>query len=73
MPFQGGATIPLAYLRPLTYAAVMATTSNDHRLSIFATGGFFVLALGLVAAINMERGRTAVQGSLDPPDCSHRI
>jgi len=56
------ATQLAAVLGPLTYGAVMVATGNDHRLSILATGGFSVLALVLVAAIDVERGRGAVQG-----------
>lgn len=57
------ATQLAAVLGPLTYGAVMLATGNDHRLSILSTGAFFIVALGLVAAIDVERGRAAARSA----------
>src|SRR4051794_3906107 len=42
---------------PLTYGAVTWLFAGNHRLAIFATGVYFVVGLGLLAGIDVERGR----------------
>lgn len=46
---------------PLTYGLVVMLTANDHRTAILATGVFFAVGLLLIAAIDIERGRTAAR------------
>jgi len=46
---------------PLTYGAIMMITHNNHRVAILSIGVFFMIALTLIAAINVERGRIAAQ------------
>lgn len=53
------ATQVAAIVGPLTYGLVVMLTDNDHRTAILATGGFFVVGLVLIGAINIERGRIA--------------
>jgi UMF1 family MFS transporter len=48
---------------PLTYGLVMLATGNDHRVSIFVTGVFFLAGLLLVAPINMRRGQQVAAAS----------
>ncbi len=42
---------------PLSYGAVMWATANNHRLAIAMTSIYFVMGLGLIAFIDVERGR----------------
>jgi UMF1 family MFS transporter len=48
---------------PLTYGLVMLATGNDHRVSIFVTGVFFLAGLLLIAPINMRRGQQVAAAS----------
>ncbi len=56
----GVATRLAAILGPLTYGAVTWITGGNHRLAILLTGGFFVLALIVLAAVDERRGRALV-------------
>ena len=49
-----------AILGPLTYGAVTWATGGNHRLAILLTGGFFLLALLVLAFVNEQRGRSQV-------------
>ena len=44
---------------PLTYGAVTLVFAGNHRLGIFVTGIYFVIGLGLLRKIDVERGRAA--------------
>lgn len=46
---------------PLAYGSVTWITGNDHRLAICVTGIFFVLALGALLPVSVERGRAAAE------------
>ena len=48
---------------PITYGAVTWIFAGNHRLGIFAVGGYFVVGLALLAGINVERGRSAALAS----------
>jgi MFS transporter, UMF1 family len=48
-----------AILGPLTYGLVTWITHGDHRAAILATGAFFVAGLGILARVNVARGRAA--------------
>ncbi len=57
----GVATRLAAILGPLTYGAVTWATGGNHRLAILLTGGFFVLALVVLATVDERRGRALVE------------
>ena len=57
----GVATRLAAILGPLTYGAVTWITAGNHRLGILLTGGFFVVALVILAFVNEARGRRQVE------------
>ena len=44
---------------PLTYGTVTWIFEGNHRLGILAVGVYFVIGLALLAAVDVERGRTA--------------
>ena len=44
---------------PLTYGLVTWMTLGNHRIAILSTAVFFVVGLGLLTRINVERGRSA--------------
>ncbi|MGZ8265671.1 MAG: MFS transporter [Burkholderiales bacterium] len=46
-------------LGPITYGAVTWLTHGDHRLAILVTGSYFVVGLGILTAIDVQRGRRA--------------
>ena len=48
-------------LGPLTYGAVTWITAGNHRLGILLTGGFFVVALVILAFVDEARGRRQVE------------
>jgi UMF1 family MFS transporter len=48
-----------AIVGPLTYGAITWATAGDHRLAILVTAVFFVAGLGLLLAVDVERGRAA--------------
>ena len=50
-----------AILGPLVFAAI-ADLTGSTRLSILALSVFFLIGLGLLAAVDMERGRQQAQG-----------
>ena len=50
-----------AILGPLVFAAI-ADLTGSTRLSILALSVFFLIGLGLLAAVDMERGRQRAQG-----------
>lgn len=51
-----------AIIGPVTYGAVTWATDGNHRLAIAITGTFFVLALGILRGIDVERaGRAAAE------------
>ena len=47
---------------PLTYGALTWIFAGNHRLAIFATGIYFVVGLGLLKGIDVERGRRQAIG-----------
>ena len=55
----GVATRLASILGPVTYGAVTWATGGDHRLAILATGVFFVIAIGFLAAVDERRGHAA--------------
>ncbi|HUQ29214.1 MAG TPA: MFS transporter [Usitatibacter sp.] len=57
----GFATRLAAILGPLTYGAVTWMTGGNHRLAILLTGGFFVVALLILAFVDERRGRRQVE------------
>ena len=57
----GFATRLASILGPLTYGAVTWGTGGNHRLAILLTGGFFVVALVILFAVDERRGRAAVE------------
>jgi len=57
----GVATRLAAILGPLTYGAVTWITDGNHRLGILLTGGFFVVALVILAFVDEARGRRQVE------------
>jgi UMF1 family MFS transporter len=44
-------------LGPVTYGLVTWLTGSDHRLAMLVTGVFFLLGLGVLAGIDVRRGR----------------
>ena len=50
-----------AILGPLTYGAVTWVTGGNHRLAILLTGGFFLVALAVLAFVDERRGRRQVE------------
>jgi len=46
-------------LGPMTYGLVSFITDGNHRAAMLFTGVFFIIGLGLLAFINVERGRAA--------------
>ena len=50
-----------AILGPLTYGAVTWATGGNHRLAILLTGGFFIVALLILAFVSEQRGRDQVK------------
>ena len=46
---------------PITYGAVSWMTGGDHRLAMLALGVYFIVGLGLLAGINVRRGRMAAR------------
>jgi UMF1 family MFS transporter len=55
----GVATRLASILGPVTYGAVTWFTGGNHRLAILATGVFFVIAIGFLAAVDERRGHAA--------------
>ncbi len=63
-----GLAVKLAsILGPVTYGAVTWMTDGDHRTSMLVTSGFFVVGLGILAGIDVARGRAAALGGEDAP------
>ncbi|MCG6117129.1 MAG: MFS transporter [Aquimonas sp.] len=55
-----GLAVKLAsILGPLCYGAVSWSSGGDHRSAMLATAAFFVIGLGLLAGIDVGRGRAA--------------
>ncbi len=48
-----------AILGPVTYGLVTWITHGDHRLAMLVTGVFFVIGIGLLAGLDVARGRRA--------------
>ena len=48
-----------AILGPVTYGVVTWATGGDHRLAMLCTGVFFAIGLGLLAGLDVRRGRAA--------------
>ncbi len=48
-----------AMLGPLTYGMTTWVSRGDHRLALLITGCYFVIGLGLLAGIDVARGRQA--------------
>lgn len=46
-------------LGPLTYGLVTWVSRGDHRLAILVTGAYFVVGIGIIAGLDMARGRRA--------------
>jgi UMF1 family MFS transporter len=55
----GLATKAASIFGPLTYGVVTWIFAGNHRLAILATGGYFVVGLLLLFAIDVRRGREA--------------
>ena len=52
-----------AILGPITYGVVTWVTQGNHRLAILVTGSYFVIGLGILATIDVARGRRAAIAS----------
>lgn len=50
------ATRSAAIVGPVTYGAISWATEGNHRHALLFTGIFFVIALGLLKLVNLERG-----------------
>jgi UMF1 family MFS transporter len=48
-----------AILGPLTYGIVTWITLGNHRFAMLVTGGFFVIGIGILAGLDVARGRRA--------------
>ena len=48
-----------AILGPMTYGLVTWMTHGNHRLAMLVTGVFFVIGLGILAGLDVARGRRA--------------
>jgi UMF1 family MFS transporter len=46
-------------LGPVTYGAVTWVTLGDHRFAMLVTGVFFVIGMGILAGLDVARGRRA--------------
>lgn len=46
-------------LGPVTYGVVTWITAGDHRFAMLVTGIFFLIGIGILAGLNVERGRRA--------------
>ncbi|MGH9892580.1 MAG: MFS transporter, partial [bacterium] len=51
-----------AILGPVTYGLVTWITHGNHRLAMLVTGVFFVVGIGLLAGLDVARGRKAALG-----------
>ena len=55
-----GLTVKLsAILGPVTYGLVTWITLGNHRFAMLVTGVFFVIGIGILAGLNVARGRRA--------------
>ncbi|MGH8471340.1 MAG: MFS transporter, partial [Gammaproteobacteria bacterium] len=52
-----------AILGPVTYGLVTWITHGDHRLAMLVTGVFFVIGIGILAGLDVARGRKAALGA----------
>ncbi len=52
-----------AILGPVTYGLVTWITHGNHRLAMLVTGVFFVVGIGLLAGLDVARGRKAALGA----------
>lgn len=50
-----------AILGPITYGVVTWLTGGNHRLAMLATGMFFVIAMFVLAKVNVEQGRARLR------------
>jgi UMF1 family MFS transporter len=48
-----------AILGPVTYGAISWASRGDHRLAMLFTGAFFLAGLGVLAGVDVQRGRRA--------------
>jgi len=48
-----------AILGPVTYGAISWVSRGDHRLDMLFTGVFFLVGLGVLAGVDLQRGRRA--------------
>lgn len=46
-------------LGPVTYGVVTWITAGNHRFAMLVTGIFFLIGIGILAGLNVERGRRA--------------
>ncbi|MGH6636911.1 MAG: MFS transporter [Gammaproteobacteria bacterium] len=51
-----------AILGPVTYGLVTWITHGNHRLAMLVTGVFFVIGIGILAGLDVARGRKAALG-----------
>ncbi|MGH8645766.1 MAG: MFS transporter [Gammaproteobacteria bacterium] len=51
-----------AILGPVTYGLVTWMTHGNHRLAMLVTGVFFVIGIGILAGLDVARGRIAALG-----------
>ncbi len=51
-----------AILGPVTYGAISWVSRGDHRLAMLFTGAFFLVGLGVLAGVDVQRGRRAALG-----------
>ncbi len=51
-----------AILGPVTYGLVTWITQGNHRLAMLVTGIFFVIGIGILAGLDVARGRRAARG-----------
>ena len=53
-------------LGPVTYGLIVWVTGGEHRLAFALTGIYFALGLGLLAGVDVGRGREAAVNGTDP-------
>src|SRR5687768_5606371 len=60
-------------LGPITYGIVSWISGGDHRLAMLITGSYFIIGLGILMSINIQRGRQAALSISAPMDSNKGI
>ena len=53
-------------LGPITYGIVSWISGGDHRLAMLITGSYFIIGLGILMSIDIQRGRRAALNTITP-------